>query len=186
MRDETDRPLVDGLRRADPAAFDATYEKYRARTFGFLLRLSRRREVAEDLLQETWLKLARNGTRLAEDTDLAAWLFTVARNAWVSHRRWSMLDVSRFLTLGEEPAWVVDEAPDPSAEVEQRRAVARLERALARLSDGDREVLLLVGVEQFDQHEAAAILGIRYDGLRQRLARARNRLKQELEKTDGR
>ncbi|MBK7395274.1 MAG: RNA polymerase sigma factor [Myxococcales bacterium] len=183
MRDETDLPLVEGLRRGEPRALEAAYHKYRARTFGFLLRLCRRRDVAEELLQDTWLKLARNGTRLAEDTDLAAWLFTVARNAWVSHRRWSMLDLSRLVAMGDEPEWIASEAASPDELTEQRRAMLRLERALLRLADGDREVLLLVAVEGFEQEEAARILGIRYDTFRQRLARARARLEARLEKT---
>lgn len=40
--------------------------------------------MAEDLFQDTWVKLARNAHRLDEDTDLGAWLFRVARNAWVT------------------------------------------------------------------------------------------------------
>lgn len=181
MRDPEDLPLVEGLRRGEPRALEAAYLKYRARTYGFLLRLSRRREVADELLQETWLKLARAGVGLAEDTDLAAWLFTVARNAWVSHRRWSMLDLSRLVALGDEPEWLASEAAGPEEDEERRRAMVRLSRALDRLSPSDREVLLLVGVEGFEQEEAAKILGIRYDTFRQRLARARARLAERLE-----
>ncbi len=175
MRDPTERPLVDALRRGDTAAFDAAYARYRARVLGFLLRLTRRRDVAEDLFQETWLKLARSATRLDEDTDLAAWLFTVARNAWVSHRRWAMLDISRLVALGDDDASPAP-APDADARADAARRLARLERALAALPTASREVLLLVGVEGFDQEQAAKILGITYDALRQRLARARTQL----------
>lgn len=172
MRDPSEKPLIDALRRGDAAAFDALYAKYRGRVLGFLLRLAGRRDLAEDLFQETWVKLARHATRLAEDTDLAAWLFRVARNAWVSHRRWSMLDVSRLVALEEEVV-----APSRASAAEDRadaaRAVARLEAAIASLPPASREVVLLVGVEGFDQEQAAAILGISYAALRQRLARAR-------------
>ena len=178
MRDPTERPLVEGLRRGDPAAFDATYGRYRARVLGFLLRLSGRREVAEDLFQETWLKLARHAPRLDEDTDLAAWLFRVARNAWISHRRWSVLDVSRFLVSADEPAEA--DAPSAEARADAARHVARLGGALASLPASSREVLLLVAVEGFEQEQAAAILGISYAALRQRLARARAQLAERL------
>lgn len=178
MRDEGERSLVLGLKRGERAAFDATYEKYRARIHGFLLRLARRRDVAEDLFQEVWLKLARHAPRLADDTDLAAWLFTVARNAHVSHRRWSMLDLSRLVALADEARieGAHDRDEGPERNLEATRAMERLERALGSLSVGDREILLLVGVEELDQERAAAILGIRYDAFRQRLARARGRL----------
>jgi RNA polymerase sigma-70 factor (ECF subfamily) len=179
VRDPQEKPIVEGLRRGERSAFDAAYGRYRARIHGFLLRLAGRRDVAEDLFQETWLKLARSAPRLAEDTDLGAWLFTVARNAWVSHRRWSMLDVSRLVALEDDAvAAAIDDAPDERAEASQ--SIVRLERALASLPASAREVLLLVGVEGFDQEEAAAILGIRYDALRQRLARARALLAEKI------
>jgi RNA polymerase sigma-70 factor (ECF subfamily) len=179
VRDPSEKPLIDALRRGDAAAFDAFYAKYRARVLGFLLRLCGRRDVAEDLFQETWVKLARHAPRLAEDTDLAAWLFRVARNAWVSHRRWSMLDLSRLVALQEEVV-----APARTTGGEERtdaaRAVARLEAAIASLPPASREVLLLVGVEGFEQEQAATILGISYAALRQRLARARTQLAEKL------
>jgi RNA polymerase sigma-70 factor (ECF subfamily) len=174
--------MVAGLRRGEPAAFDAAYAKYRARLHGFLLRLTRRPELTEDLFQETWLKLARNASRLEEDTDLAAWLFTVARNAWISHCRWAVLDVSRLVALDVEPA---AREPDPDARADAARRVARLETALASLPPASREVLLLVGVEGFEQEQAARILGISYDALRQRLARARAQLAERLELVPG-
>jgi RNA polymerase sigma factor (sigma-70 family) len=180
VRDPSERPLVDGLRRGDAASFDVVYARYQDRIFGFLLRLSRRRDVAEDLFQETWSKLARHAQKLEPDTDLAAWLFRVAHNAWVSHCRWSLLDVSRLVVLGDEDALPAPAAVDPDARGDAARRVAQLEEALASLPPASREVLLLVGVEGLDQDRAAEVLGISYAALRQRLARARAQLAERL------
>src|SRR5262245_55566055 len=79
--------LVAGLRRGDAAAVARVYELYRPRLFAFLLRLSRRRTVAEDLLDETWLRLVTHARALRADTRLASWLFTVVRNLYWTHRR---------------------------------------------------------------------------------------------------
>ena len=179
VRDPSEQPLVDALRGGDARAFDVIYARYSGRILGFLLRLSGRREVAEDLFQETFCKLARNAARLDADTDLAAWLFRVARNAWVSHRRWSMLDVSRLVVLAEDalPAAV---QTDLLARSDAARRLVQLEAALAKLPPASREVLLLVGVEGFEQEQAAAILGISYEALRQRLSRARTQLARRL------
>jgi RNA polymerase sigma factor (sigma-70 family) len=179
VRDRSERPLVDGLRRGDAAAFDAVYARYGGRVHGFLLRLSRRRDVAEDLFQETWVKLARSARRLHQDTDLGAWLFRVARNAWVSHVRWSMLDVSRLVAFDED-ALPPARAVDAEGRADAARRVDRLEDALAALPAASREALMLVGVEGFDQEQAAAILGISYEALRQRLSRARVQLAERL------
>jgi len=184
VRDAEDRPIVLGLRRGEAAAFDAAYAKYRARIYAFLLRLAGRRDVAEDLLQETWLKLARSAARLDEETDLAAWLFTVARNEAVSHRRWSLLDLSRIVVWGDEAA-ATAATPAPDERTDASRRVERLEAALARLTTAHREVLLLIAVEGFAHDEAAAILGLRRDALRQRLSRARKELASALEERHG-
>ncbi|MFI5302979.1 MAG: RNA polymerase sigma factor [Polyangiales bacterium] len=180
-----DRALVEALRRGDASAFDVAYERYRARIFAFLLRLSRRREVADELSQETWMKLARHREKLREDTDLRAWLYSVARNAWVSYRRWSVLDISRFVALDDVHEWAPSEGLSPEAQTDARRSMVRLERALGRVPASAREALLLVGAEGFDQDHAADILGLRPDAFRQRLSRARARLAEELAKLDS-
>ena len=72
------------LRAADPEAFDIVYDQFNARLFNFLARLSRRRDVAEDLLEETWLRFVAQMPRLRGDTRLGAWLFTVAGTWGVS------------------------------------------------------------------------------------------------------
>lgn len=180
MTDDAD--LVARLKKGNVRAFDEVYAAYRPRLFSFLLRLSGRRDLAEDLLQETFIKLARSAPSLTDDTNLRAWLFTVGRNAFVSHRRWAMLDVSRLLSFGADRASLTPRTPDD--ETEAARNIARLERALAALPEASREVLLLVGVEGLEQEEVAAILDIKYEALRQRLSRARAQLAEKIEKLE--
>jgi RNA polymerase sigma-70 factor (ECF subfamily) len=175
--------LVRALRAGESRAFDAVYARHRARVFSFLLRLSGRRDVAEDLLQETFLRLATHAPALAPDTVLAAWLFTVARNLWRSHRRWRLLDAARLRELGLWPG-SHDAAPGPLALAEAAQTNARLEGALAALPETYREVLLLVAVERLEPQQAAAVLGLRDDALRQRLSRARAMLADALETTE--
>ena len=178
--------LVDGLRRGDVAAFDRTYAAYHRRVHSFLLRLSGRTDTAEDLAQETWLKLANAAPGLREDTRLGPLLFTIARNAFVSHRRWSMLDLSRSVTMGFDTICAASPAPMPDEEHERAISIAMLERALTDLPVASREVLLLVGVEGFEQEEVASILGVSYDALRQRLSRARAQLAEKMRKVEER
>ena len=175
-----DRELVDRLRRGDASAFDRVYSAYHPRVFSFLLRLSGRRDTAEDLAQETWLKLAKAAPGLREDTTLAPFLFTIARNSFMSHRRWAMLDLSRIVTFGLEAMSVTTE-PTPETHHERARAIALLEAALQQIPLASREVLLLVGVEGMDQEEVARMLGLSYDALRQRLSRARAQLAEKME-----
>ncbi len=163
--------VVTGLGRGDTAAFDAAYDAYRARLFGFLLRLTRERALAEELVQETFVRLAQHARRLRADTRLGAWLFTVARNLALSaarRRAWQELRVG-VLRLVPEQRRIVP----PDELLEGSEAQAALEAALAGLPGWAREILLLCGVEAFAPQEAAEILGITPAAARQRLARAR-------------
>jgi len=165
--------LIEGLRRADPLAFETLYEREKSALYGFLVRLARDPHVAADLFQNVWLKLARHAARLRSDSNLRAWLFTVARREYASFRRAQALDLSRVLALGLEPA-----EPDDSAEYDTRRLA--FAAALGKLTDGDREVLLLAGVQGLEAEAASAVLGISDVAFRQRLARARRRLGERL------
>src|SRR5919108_1989140 len=96
---ETELALVERLRRGDSSAFDDVYAAFNTRLFTFLVRLSRRRDVAEDLLEETWLRLVKHASRLRADTRLGPWLFTVARHLYVSFNRARVLEDSAAASL---------------------------------------------------------------------------------------
>ncbi|WP_437587123.1 RNA polymerase sigma factor [Sorangium sp. So ce1000] len=178
----SDAELAARLRRRDPRAFDELYTRYHPRIFSFLVRLSGRRDIAEDLFQDTWLAVARHAGRLAEDTDLAAWLFTIARNRYRSHRRSSLLDLARAALFSREPA---PAAPEPEGAADARADVAALEAALCGLAQVHREVLLLGAVEGLDTAQVAQVLGIREDAARKRLSRARAELAACLERRNA-
>ena len=166
-----DSELVALLRRRDPRGFDGAYAAYAGPLFGFLRRLSGRKELAEDLLQHTFLRLAERGPELRADSDLRAWLFDVARNAYVSHAR-------RELDPATETA--LELVADPPPDIEARLLLGDVERALELLRFEDREVLLLVTVQGLEQDAVARLLALEPATLRQRLSRARSRLLAEL------
>ena len=165
---------VDGLRRGDAAAFDAVFAAYRTRLYAFLVRMTRRRDAAEDLLQDTFLSLAEHGTQLRADTRLGAWLFTVAHRRFVS---WARARAVRAQLAGDLPArQPADDGRAPRGARAESPAQLALERGFAQLAPAYREVALLVGVEGLAPVEVAQILGLSPEAVRQRLARARTQL----------
>ena len=178
---EEEARLVVGLRGGDARSFDRVYALLSGAIFSFLLRASGRRDTAEDLAQETWLKLARAAPTLRDDTRLGPLLFTIARNVHVSHRRWALLDLSRIVTLGFQAIATV---ADPEVMLERGEAIAQLEAALAALPFASREVLLLVGVHGLEHYAVAAILGLTSEALRQRLHRARGALAAKIQRLE--
>jgi RNA polymerase sigma-70 factor (ECF subfamily) len=180
MDRETELALVKQVRTGDEAAFDAVYDAFNRRLFTFLLRLSRRREVAEDLLEETWLRLVTHAHKLRPDTRLGPWLFTVARNLHVSYVRSRMFEDSA--TSGLMTLWPFSvEHASPFETTAANELERRVERALATLPVAAREVLLLVGVAGLDHSDAADVCGLTPEALRQRLHRARTMLARALD-----
>lgn len=181
MERDTELALVERLRRGDPHAFDDVYAAFNTRLFTFLVRLSRRRDVAEDLLEETWLRLVKHAHRLGADTRLGPWLFTVARNLHVSYIRSRMLEDSTAASL--MALWPFNlERSSPFEAAAASELERHIERALAAMPAASREVLLLVAVAGMNHSDAADICGITPEALRQRLHRARETLLNALER----
>ncbi len=179
----SERALVAALRRRDVGAFDELYRRHHARIWTFLARLSGDRVETQDLFQETWLAAARHVHRLAEDSELLPWLYTIARNKHRGARRWLLFDMRRKERFALEPSSFVL-APDEHAAVRAR--AADVAEAFEVLADAHREVLLLSLVEGLDSRQVASVLGLREDAVRKRLSRARAELAARLTKREPR
>jgi len=180
MNRDTELALVERLGLGDEAAFDTIYDAFNVRLFTFLLRLTRRHHVAEDLLEETWLRLVKHAGRLRPDTRLGPWLFTVARNLHVSYVRSRMIEDSA--AVGLMALWPISvHRSSPFEATAANELERRIERVLASLPPASREVLLLVGVAGLDHSDAADVCGITPEALRQRLHRARATLANALD-----
>jgi RNA polymerase sigma-70 factor, ECF subfamily len=186
MERQLELMLVGRLREGDATAFGAVYEEFHPRLYNFLARLCRRRDVAEDLLEETWLRFVTHASRLRPDTCLAPWLFTVARNVFISYVRSRALDEGLSTDLiGLWPVTAGYRA-SPFEEAALSDLEQRTERALARLPRDYREALLLVAFEGLPTAAAAEVCGISPGAMRQRVSRARSMLAKELDASTGR
>lgn len=164
--------LVARLRSGDDGAFDLVHQAFNTRLFNFLARLARRREVAEDLLEETWLRFVDHAPRLRPDTTLGPFLFTIARNLHVSYCRSRMIEDSYMPDLiGLWPAGTP--RPSPFESTVASETGSRIDRLLADMPAVYREALLLVGVEGMRASDAAAVCGVSAEAMRQRVSRGR-------------
>lgn len=180
MDRESELELVARLRTADAGAFDVVHGAFNTRLFNFLARLSRRREVAEDLLEETWLRFVERMPKLQPDTRLGPFLFTVARNLHISYcRSRSMEDQHAPSLLGLWPSGTP--GPSPFDATMANETGQRIDEALAALPAIYREALLLVAFEDLRPAEAAAVCGISAEAMRQRISRARALLARTLD-----
>jgi len=182
MEREREVALVVRLRSGDVTAFDYIYDAFNHRLLSFLTRMAKNRSVAEDLVEETWLRLVSGGQDLRADTRLGPWLFTVARNLYISHCRSRAREHSGAADLLLLWPGALPQSPFDLASMNEFEE--RLEAAIASLPPMYREVLLLVGVEQLRPVDAARVCGISPESLRQRLSRARGLISRFLASDD--
>jgi len=134
------------------------------------------REAADDLVQDTLERAWAKRHLWQAGTNLRAWLFAVMHGVYVNGAR--RRRPAESLDALEDSA---PERADDGASAETAIAVRELREALLRLPDEQRQVLLLVGLEQFSYAEAAAVLEVPIGTVMSRLARGRERLRQLLE-----
>lgn len=180
---ELEVELVGRLRAGDSTAFDEIYRVFNRRLLNFLARMARNRSVAEDLLEETWLRLVSACEDLHADTRLGPWLFTVARNLYVSYCRSRLRETVYTADLVFLGQYDRPETPFDLASLSEFEE--KLEAAIADLPPTYREVILLVGAEQLRPIDAAEVCGISPESLRQRLKRARDLPSHSLAKQDS-
>jgi RNA polymerase sigma-70 factor, ECF subfamily len=169
----SDREILLRLREREPGAFDEVYRNYHERIWRFLYRLAGSIQAAEDLFQDTWLAAARNADRLREDTELLPWLYTIARNKYRNGLRFAAFERRRLAAVEEQHAAIDSLAEDAT---DFRHKTEAFARALARLPDVHREVLVLHFIEGLETEQVARVLGLRPDAVRKRLSRARAEL----------
>lgn len=160
--------------------------RYSRRVFGLLYRLTRRADLAEELAQETFLRMVRTIGEYEHVGKFEAWLFRIAANLARDRVRQGArrgatysLDVA---VEGDAPraARLRDGEGDPHAALERQEAGERLAGALDRLSDADREILLLRHYSELSFREIAEMLGIPLGTALARAHRALKHLRAEL------
>lgn len=128
------------------------------------------RSRADDLVQDTLERALVKFHLWQPESDLRAWLFTIMHNVFVNQVRSSLSGMT--MALDDETV-----LPSMRATQSDRLEVRDLQQALLRVPEEQREVLLLVGIEQMTYEEAAGVLGIPIGTVMSRLSRARERLR---------
>jgi len=177
--------LVRGLRRRDPSLLDRLIEQYHYRLLRYLLMLTGSQETAEDLFQETWIRVLEKGHQYNGKWKFETWLFTIARNLAIDllrRRQPQSLDALLQPEEGERPMEL--KAPEDAtpfviaAQGEEARRVALL---LRRLPPAYREVLVLRFQEDLELSEIAWVVGSPLSTIKSRLYRGLEALRQHLE-----
>ncbi len=185
-QERTDEELLAAYQQGDPGAFEALLRRHRAPLFTFLLRMLGERERAEDLAQETFLRIVKGAQAWEHRARFQTWLFTIARNLCVDQSRRDRFRRADSLDAqgpGDEPA-MVDSVPgreiDPGRGAESARLRPVLQRALLSLPAEQREVFILREQAGVPFREIAEIQGVNENTVKSRMRYALEGLRKAL------
>src|SRR2546426_12305740 len=175
------------LRRGDPQALEALLSRYQHRLYRYLLRIVREPALAEDLFQQTWLRVIEKARQFDERRSFEGWLFTIGRNLALDHlRRYQPESLDE--PLPGEPAGEPREArlaaDGPSAldRVLQRERWERLAAAVGLVPWIYREILTLRFEGEMKVEEMADVLGVPLSTAETRLRRGLGKMRETLKK----
>jgi RNA polymerase sigma-70 factor (ECF subfamily) len=150
------------------------FERHRLPLYDFLCRTTGDRAAAEDLVQDVFVRILKYRHTYRDDSNFETWMFRIARNARADYfRRRTTLRVVDIDTV--EPA---SAAPDPTEVLAQTADAARLKRALLRLPDDRRELLVLARYRRMRYEQIGALLDIEVGAVKVRVHRAMKQLRE--------
>lgn len=179
MRDDA-KALARGLQRRDPELLDQLIEQYQFRLFRYLLHLTANRERAEDLFQETWLRVLERGHQYDGKWKFEAWLFAIARNLVLDwHRRKKPQSIDSLVGPEERAEFDVkdERGQSPLQHVLQAEQKSNVQQSLEKVPAVYREVLALRFQEEMQLEEIASITGAPLSTVKSRLYRGLDALK---------
>jgi RNA polymerase sigma-70 factor (ECF subfamily) len=189
VRDDSDEALMLRYRDGDVRAFEVLVTRHRKPIYNFILRFVRDAAQAEDVLQETFLRLVKGAEAYERQAKFTTWLYTIARNLCVDasrrgkHRKAASLDAPASGDPDGSP--LIDLVADGKDGVDRqaigRELQVRIQAAVEALPDEQREIFLLREVADLQFNEIANIVGCPENTVKSRMRYALEKLREALE-----
>jgi RNA polymerase sigma-70 factor (ECF subfamily) len=177
--------IAQGLKRRNPELLDQLIELYQHRLLRYLLFLTGKREVAEDLFQETWMRVLLRGAQYNGKARFDTWLFAIARNLVIDlSRKRTMASLDEMSEGGDDdrPYEIPVTGPSPLDQFQSRENCAEVSEVLLKLDSNYREVLVLRFYEELSLDEIASVTRAPLSTVKSRLYRGLAALKPEMER----
>ena len=187
VRDDSDESLMLRYQEGDARAFEVLVLRHRRPVFNFVLRYVRDPVAAEDVTQDTFLRVVRSAEHYVREAKFTTWLFTIARNLCVDasrrrkHRNMASLDAP----LDDEGHGTkLDRVPSGGPAVDRQvigtELQARMQAAIFELPEEQREIFLLREVGDLQFNEIAEIIGVPENTVKSRMRYALEKLREAL------
>ncbi len=172
-----DKALIEAFQAGDEFAFVSLYNRYKGPVYAFCVKMLLDRSLAQDVMQETFLRLYENRERLMKTSSFKAWLFTIARNQCLNQLR----RMPRHVPLDETTARGLALTDAPLHRMEKSEQIEMVSRFLAQLKPDYREVIVLREYQNLSYEEIAAVTRSTLSAVKSRLFKARRKLASFLE-----
>ncbi len=187
-REPSDEALLSRYRRGDTQAFRALVRRHQRALYNFVLRQVRAPSVAEDIVQDVFVRIVQNADSFKEESRFSTWAYTIARNLCIDHlrkrvhRRHASLDQE-----GGEPGEgtpLGERVPSPGATADRaaigRQLQTHIRDAVEALPPDQREVFLLRQVGELAFKDIAEVVGVSENTVKSRMRYALERLQAAL------
>ncbi|UCE49635.1 MAG: RNA polymerase sigma factor, partial [Phycisphaerales bacterium] len=178
LEDLTDAELLTRYSAGDEAAFRVIVDRYKNSLYAFLRQFLNRRDIVEDVFQETFLQLFTSRESFDKNRPLRPWLFTIAANkAKDALRKWQRTSAVPIGTMGDSQELSFDDMLNsvtsdstlPYDELEERERASRVGKIIRDMPDNLREILLLAYFQKFSYKQMAEVLSIPIGTVKSRL-----------------
>jgi RNA polymerase sigma-70 factor (ECF subfamily) len=176
--------IASGLKNQDTELLDHLIEMYQHRLLRYLLFLTGKREVAEDLFQETWMRVLLRGSQYNGKARFDTWLFTIARNLVIDlSRKRTTVSLDEMCEGNEDGRAfeIAGDGPSPHEQFQLCEDRAEVAQVLLKLEPSYREVLVLRFHEEMSLEEIAGVTRAPLSTVKSRLYRGLAALKPEIE-----
>lgn len=183
LRDFRDEDLIVMVQEGQKKAFDELVARYKGRLFSFILRMVKDPDLAEELTQETLIRVYIHAAKYREIARFSTWVFTIATNLvrnkmrQRSRRPWTV-SLNPAPDDDEMPVDPADEKADASSDVHRAELAELINEATSKIPEKYRIPFLLREVDQLSYEEIQQVTGLKLGTVRSRINRARNRFRQ--------
>ena len=173
--DQSERALIEAFQTGDEFAFVSLYNRYKDAVYAFCVKMLLNKELAQDVVQDTFLRVYENRERLLKTDSFKAWLFTIARNQCLNHLRRNNWQISLDSEMVLPPG-VLGTKSTPVFELEKSERIKLVNHFLAELKPDYREVIVLREYQNLSYEEIAAVTRSTLSAVKSRLFKARKKL----------
>ena len=164
----TDHDIMLAVRDGDIEKLGQLFEKFNKQLFNYFLLVTKNRQASEDMVQDVFYRMLKYCHTYRDGGEFKTWMFSIARNARIDYIREHKIQYDTLV----EPDGLVSTDPNPEEQAEQQNDIRLVRKALEKLPEDKREVLVMSRFQDMRYKEIGEVLGCSAGAVKVRIFRA--------------